>query len=581
MRSLRFNVLVVVMAALLAAPRGMAQVNIGGISFVDRGLTGEIVLGDLRGGLSVLDYDHDGFMDLLIAGYAGQPTRLFHNVPDPLNPGRRTFVDAGGDTGLRDAAILNSEGRILVTGDYDNDGHDDVFLSGIGGSPFATGLLYRNNGDGTFTNVTAAAGVRITGASCTSASWCDYDLDGWLDLMYVCSPGGSRSIVLLRNNGNGTFSDAAASLPAVTLEQIPYAHGWVDLDQDGWPECLIPQSASTGVLLRNVSDGAGGRMFIETGAADGFVDNGVAPMGVTAGDFDEDGDLDIAMSDAAAGSYYRNIGGGRLQKITPFVSDFGWGVSWIDAENDGDLDLYMCGRLSRANFDRLFRNLGNGTFDDIGTALNGAYAASQHCVQIDFNNDGRQDIVTLNPGTGTPGMFTSVFENVSTAGNHWIKVALDARGPGINRNAANAVVRVVAGGRTQIHEILVGSSYTVTEDLRQNFGLGQTTVVDRIEVVWPRRGTMAGRTDVFDGPFAADQIITLAPRPTDGDVNCDGRIDGDDLEGFVTALFDPAGTSTGAALCDRLRADLNHDDQVNGQDASLFVGCLVNGGCGE
>lgn len=167
----------VALASMLLVSAAAAQVNIGGISFVDRGLSGEINLGDLRGGLSVIDFDHDGFMDLLIAGYGGQPTRLFRNVPDPAGAGRRTFIDAGGNTGLRDAQILATEGRILVAADYDNDGNDDAFVSGNGGTPTGCGLLYHGNGDGMFTNVTASAGIRIQDARISSASWCDYDLN--------------------------------------------------------------------------------------------------------------------------------------------------------------------------------------------------------------------------------------------------------------------------------------------------------------------------------------------------------------------------------------------------------------------
>lgn len=552
---------------------------IDGVGFVDRGASGEIDPGYVRGGLSVFDYDSDGWPDLVIADNAGAPTRLLHNQPDPQHPGRRTFLDAGAGSGLDDAEGTARFSFGVVAADYDNDGDPDIYMTGAQGSSY--GLLYRNDGGGTFSNVTLAAGLRGSGRSVECASWSDFDLDGDCDLM-ICFANGT-ACQLMRNNGDGTFTDASGLLPPGLAGGRVYAQTWLDYDSDGYPDCFVPISNGTGpALLKNVSDGSGGRRFENVAQAVGFQNLGPAPMGLAAGDYDGDGHLDLAITDAVNGTYFRNLGD-QLVQVDLFQTIFGWGVMWIDVDNDGDVDNYYIGSHSKANIDRLHRNLGNGQFQDISAALNTTALASQHGIQIDFNNDGRPDMVTINPGS--PGRFVSVYENVSTIANHWLTIRLVGNGATVNRDAIGAVVRLRAGGKSQIRELISGSSTTATEDLRVHFGLGTESAVDSIEVVWPRKGSLAARTTVHPGPIAVDQFLALsAPMPAPADFDGDGDVDGEDLAAFTSCVSGPA-----VAVADETcaGADLDMDGDVDHADFGLLQRCyrgpdqVVSAACAE
>lgn len=490
--------------ALCAAPV-WAGTAIDGIQFVDRNATGEIVLGGLRGTLAVLDYDDDGWPDLAIRHFTGSATRLFHNVPDPARPGYRTFVNVGAGSGLDDADGTSRGAFGVVAADIDNDGDTDLYMTGYHSNTTA-GLLYRNDGGGHFANITVSAGLRTTGINTQSASFVDYDHDGYVDLMTFNSTPSPSAYNLYRNNHNNTFTDVTSILAPQAASGAIYAHLWMDYDGDGWEDAFILTRNGSATLLKNVDNGAGGRQLINVSAATGFVALGPAPMGIAAGDMDGDGDFDLSITDAVRGTYYRN-NGTTLTQVTPFATFFGWGTTWLDVDNDGDLDNYQAGSFGTANVDHLTRNLGGGAaWDNISAALNTTALPSQHCVQVDFNNDGRQDIITINPGTPS----ISVYENISTTPGHWITLALTGNGVTTNRSAIGAVVRVTAGGVTQVRQLISGSSTSSTEDLRVHFGLGAATSVDSIQVLWPRQGTLASRTEVFTGPFAVDQILPIA-----------------------------------------------------------------------
>lgn len=513
------------------APMAVIAANsVNGVSFVDRAASGQVPLGNVRGGISAVDYDNDGNPDLVIADVSGFPMRLFHNVPDAAHLGNRKFIDVTGGSGLDDADGVNRGFGGVIVADYDNDGFSDIFFTGwIVADGQSDGLLYRNNGgNGTFTNTSIAAGVRSAGNHAESASWVDYDLDGFVDLFIANQQASVTPARLLHNNHNGTFSDASSILPPLTVPGHCYSHGWMDFDQDGYPDCFMMQNANPPALLHNVSGANGGRQLVNVAASAGYTHLGPAPMGFAAGDFDNDGDLDVCITDGVVGTYYRNNGDGTMTEITPFQTFFGWGTTWIDVDNDGDLDSYQAGSWGNANIDRLTLNLGDNQWQNASAALNTSALASQHAIQIDFNSDGRQDLITGNPGF--PGQFISVYENISTTSGHWLKIHLRGDGLTSNTDAVGAVVRVHSSTGVRVREVISGSSTSETEDLRLHFGLGTAATVDKIEVLWPRRGSLAARTDVIQGPIAADRIITLEPAAAEpGDVNHDGLVDIDDL----------------------------------------------------
>jgi hypothetical protein len=314
-----------------------------------------------------------------------------------------------------------------------------------------------------------------------------------------------------------------------------YSHTWFDVNEDGYEDCFTLARPGETVLLLNTPGEQDERIFVNAAASYGYANLGPAPMGIAAGDYDGDGDLDLVVSNGSTGSYYR-FDAGLFAPVPLVQSIWSWGVMWIDVENDGDLDLYMCGSVGQGpNFDKLFRNNGVNGFDDISTALNGIFAESRFAVQIDFNNDGRQDIITCN--TGSPEASLSIFENLTETPHHWIKLRLVGAGAAVNLDAVGAVVRLHAAGTVHMRHLASGTSTTATEDTRLAFGLGPATIVDRIEVVWPRAGSLASRTDVFCGPFAADQIITLvASGPTiPGDLDDDGIVNIVDFLALLTA----------------------------------------------
>ncbi|MBX3390878.1 MAG: VCBS repeat-containing protein [Phycisphaeraceae bacterium] len=564
---------ILAMCSGVAAAPAIGQTSIGGIAFVDRAARNEITLGTIRGSIGVIDFDRDGWYDLFIADNAGSPNRLFRNAADPSAPGGRRFVDVTVASGIGDAdGTARGPGGVVVF-DYNNDGWSDIYQIGPGAG-LTGGLLYRNNGNGTFTNVSSPSGVRQTDTNPTSASAVDFDHDGFADLLVTNSGYGGKALLFLRNNGDGTFSKRNDLVPVTTFSGITYAQVWSDYDHDGWEDGLVLFNNTVPLTLKNSSAGAGKRRLNDQTVASGFRHVGPAPMGIAPGDFNGDGWIDFAITDAVVGTYYENRAG-TLTEVTPFQTFFGWGTTFIDANNDGFLDNYQAGSFSSANVDFLFRNNGNGTWTNARAALNTTSLASQQCARIDFDNDGFEDIVTVNPGN-----FVSIYHNVSGAlpgtGN-WFNVLLRG-GNGINGSALGAVVRLTAGGRTQVREIVAGSSYSATEDPRAHFGIGNANQIDSIEILWPRRGSIAQRTQHFEGPFASNSILTLVPNTLClPDLSADRVVDDADFVLFAS--------SYNYLLCDDpaqpadCPADFNADGVVDDQDFSIFAAAYNAFGC--
>jgi enediyne biosynthesis protein E4 len=555
----------VIGSSMALAHSAVAQpVVLGGVSFVDRAALGQITFGNIRGSIGVIDYDNDGWYDLFFADSSGLPNRLFRNVASPTLSGGRTFTDVSSAAGL----TADGDGRLrgaggVVVFDYDNDGFSDIYTLGIGGNG-SSGLLYRNNGNGTFSNNSVVAGVRITGLSPASASAVDFDHDGFVDLFIASTATPGRTLTLLRNNGNGTFSDRSDLLPPISFTGITYAHAWNDYDHDGWEDGLILFNAGRPFTLKNVADPAGGRRFIDATTESGFTFVGPAPMGIALGDVNNDGWLDVAITDARTGTYFENRGG-TFTQVFPYSTFFGWGTIYSDVDNDGDLDNYQAGSAGTSNIDWLLRNDGGGVFTDARSALNTTSLPSQQCARIDFDNDGREDIVTVNVSR-----FISLYHNQSSVSNHWSKVHLVGAG-GVSTDAVGARVRLFSGGTSQVREVTLGSSYSAGEDPRMNFGLGSKTVVDRVEVIWPRRGELAARTDVFTGPFAADQILTFTPQlPCVADFDSSGGTpDAGDIDAYFAAWL--AGSET---------ADADRSGGTpDASDVQVFFEQWLAGGC--
>ena len=405
--------------------------------------------------------------------------------------------------------------------DYNNDGLPDIFFTNGAAIPSLEksdprlyNRLYRNNGDGTFTDVTEKAGVKGVGYSMGVAAG-DYDNDGFVDLYVV----GVNSNQLLHNNGDGTFSDVSKESGVSALHN---SYGFTtvafDIDEDGWQDIFVACDATPSLLLMNNHDGTFREEALLRGVALGSAGEPMGGMGVGIGDFDLDGHIDLLKTHFVnqATGLYRNNGKGEFDDYT-FRAGLGgerrfssWGTGLVDLDNDGYPDIFIVAGTVAPELERVynkyparnprlvFRNQGNGTFVELGDEAGPAIASrhvSRGCAFGDFDNDGDLDILIMNRNEPP-----TLLRNDAPPGNHWIKVRLE--GTKSNRSAIGSRVLVRYGGKVQAQCLTSQSSFLSANDPRLHFGLGAVSKVS-VEVHWP-----AGTTETF-ADLSADQLITI------------------------------------------------------------------------
>ncbi|MEM7202227.1 MAG: CRTAC1 family protein [Planctomycetota bacterium] len=467
------------------------------------------------GGAAWLDYDRDGDLDLMLPSGAGGRCGLFRNDPSG-------FVDVAAQAGLTSTRGFGA----VVAGDLDNDGWPDLFLSGDGSmmTPAATpSAVYRNNGDGTFRNVTETSGV-VGGPSPLSAALGDLDNDGWLDL-FITSSGSQATKTqhrnqLYRNNGDFSFTDISASAGVDTANGA-CAVAMLDYDRDGDQDILVAVchdayfKLTPFELFRNNGD----LTFTDVAASAGLDQPGFW-MSVTPGDYDNDGDVDVFATNSGgvgkAHALLRNDGDGTFTDVAAAAGvagfEFGWGASFLDVDNDADLDLFFAGSLpmppfriigpGRGNPGRLLFNQGDGTFAEIPGAqpVDMSRLYTTGVAQADYNGDGCADLVVVvgrqGPIPGQP----ILLRNLGSA-NHWLGVRLV--GSHGNHGGVGAFVEVIAGPRRQVREVRAGSSFLCSESPWPLFGLADAQLASA-RVTWP-----SGRCETFDD-LAVDRYVTLA-----------------------------------------------------------------------
>jgi hypothetical protein len=479
-------------------------------------------------GAAFIDYDNDGWMDIfLLSGTTLEGTN-FNTSPDATNRLYRnnrdgTFTDVTEKAGLRRSGWASA----VTVGDYNNDGHEDLFITYWGQN-----VLYRNNGDGTFTDVTKQSGLLHEGTRWGSGcAFLDYNRDGNLDLFVanyldfdvtrrpdnssycnwkgvpvMCGPRGLTPGVpaLYRNNGDGTFTDVSDS-SGVSKARGSYMMTAVaaDLDDDGWPDIYVACDSTPSFLLRNNHDGTFTDIGLEAGVALNEDGNEQAGMGVGIGDFNLDGRLDILKTHFSDDTsvLYRNSGKGIFDDVTiasglgvetRFV---GWGAGFADLDNNGLPDIFWVTGGTYPEVSKkfpdyametprvIFRNLGEGKFEELFDAAGPAISArhcSRGCAFGDFDNDGDVDILIVNLNEPP-----SLLRNDVSGRGHWLKVKLV--GTKSNRSAIGARVTARYGGRVQTQEVLSQSSFYSVNDPRLHFGLGEAATAD-LEIRWPGGG---------------------------------------------------------------------------------------------
>jgi hypothetical protein len=492
-------------------------------------------------GVAFFDYDNDGWLDILVlngtrleGAPAGASNRLYKNNRDG------TFTDVTEKAGLTRAGWASA----VTVADYDNDGHDDLFITYYGRN-----VLYRNNGNGTFTDVTAKAGL-VDGPVryASGCTWVDYDRDGKLDLFVAyyldttleklpkpgenpdcrwkgvpvnCGPRGLPPgfVRLYHNNGDGTFKDVSqAAGVSKAGGAYPMTAVAADYDNDGWPDVYVACDSTPSWLFRNQKDGTFRQEALERGVAlseDGLEQAG---MGVAVSDYDLDGHLDIFKTHFSDDTHvlYRNDGKGYFDDVTirsglgVETRYVGWGAGIVDLDNDGHPDLFVVTGSVYPEVEKqlpaypfrtprlVFRNLGNGRFEELIEEAGSGVAAthpSRGCAFGDFDNDGDVDVVVMNMNEPP-----SLLRNDVSGGGHWLKVLLV--GVKSNRSAIGARVTARYGERSQAQEVQAQSSFYSANDRRLHFGLGAATSAD-LAIRWPN-GTIEEVRNV-----AADQLVVV------------------------------------------------------------------------
>ena len=519
------------------------------------GATGEFYMPEIMGsGVALFDYDNDGDLDVyLIQGATFDPAQdpRHAKFPSPAGwkPANRLFRNLLSETGKLQFVDVTEQAGVghvgygmgVAVGDYDNDGFQDLYVTNFGRN-----VLYHNNGDGTFTDVTAKAGVDDPRWS-TSAAWVDYDRDGHLDLFvanyldftvkgnkHCFAPTGERDYCtpkmyqpvparLFHNRGDGTFEDVteAAGIGAAIGPGLGVV--CADFNGDGWPDIYVANDGSAAHLWINQRNGTFKEESLLAGAAYSVDGLPQAGMGVTAGDFDGDGDEDIFKTNLTneGANLYVNDGRGNFYDasaefglLLPTFPYTGFGTEWFDYDNDGRVDLFIANgavnrkeSLRRSPYpfgqpNQLFHNEGQGKkFREMSAIAGPAFATSEvsrGAAFGDIDNDGAIDIVvTNNNGAVRLLLNQSRFLNR----NHWLLVRLEAVHG--NRFGVGAKVEVRQRGRKLLRRAHADASYLSANDIRVHFGLGEDAKIEEITVHWP-----SGECEAWNR-IQADRIVTI------------------------------------------------------------------------
>jgi enediyne biosynthesis protein E4 len=487
---------------------------------------GKLLPETLGSGCAFLDYDADGWQDVLLINGMDWPQHKRQRTTLRLYRNNRngTFTDVTHRAGLD----VEMYGMGVAVGDYNNDGFPDILVTCVGQN-----RLFRNTGKGTFTDVTAKSGLDNRLGFSTSALWFDYDRDGLLDLFvcnYVkwsaehdvfcsldgkhksyCTPEAYRGETcwLFHNRGDGTFEDVTAKSGIFDTSSKSLGVAMLDYDRDGWPDLLVANDTQPNKLYRNQRNGTFKDVAVEAGIAFSAEGKARAGMGVDAADFDHSGFPGVAITnfDNEMIGLYRPAANGTYNDVAVLAgvglasqNTLGFGCAFLDANLDGALDLVVAnghiddtvrnirGNVGYAQPPQIFLNNGQGKFQDVAASTGEAFIqpkVGRGLCYADFDRDGDLDILmTTNNGPAY------LYRNDQQSGNHSIRFHLT--GTKSNRDAIGAMVRVELEGSTQERLVKGGSSYLSQSELPVTFGLGKRDKIDRVVIEWP-----SGKTEAY------------------------------------------------------------------------------------
>lgn len=494
----------------------------------------------MTGGVCLIDIDDDGLLDIFFVN--GSTLKAF--LARALGHGNRLYRNLGGGKfeDVTERARIRGHsgwGMGCAAADFNNDGRTDLYVTNLGPS-----ILYQNIGSGRFEDISRTSGTNHDGWS-TGATWGDFDNDGWLDLYVAryldfdfanppkpgkdetcrylgipvaCGPKGLKGAraVFYRNNRDGTFSNETEKRGLTTPLRYGLGVCASDYDNDGDLDLFAANDSTGNFLFRNRGDGHFDEVAVASSVAYNEDGNAQACMGTDFGDYDNDGKFDLIVTNFArdTNTVYRNEGQGFFSDATTRAGQrdsypyMGWGVGFVDFDNDGWKDLYVVNghlypqidsiktEVGYRQRDLLYRNLGGGRFANISNRLTHAKHVGRGAAFGDLDNDGKMDVVISNIDTQV-----NVLMNRSERRNNWLTVRCQGRVG--NRDAIGTRITVTTTEGDQSGEVRSGCSYLSSSDPRVHFGLGPATTVAKLQVVWP------GGKELVLRNIRVNQILTL------------------------------------------------------------------------